>query len=249
MNLMNCLIGRNEFGVYCVPKAAAHRPASRAVLAGKVYEPDTIAFLRGNAAGGDIIHAGTFFGDFLPALASVANHVWAFEPNPANHECALETINRNNLENVSLVHAAVSDEGGEVRLKVKGSFGRDLGGASHLVASSDTRATAVPAVRIDDTVPDSARVTVLHFDVEGHETPALTGAMETIRRCRPIIVLETDVSGDLKAALTALGYRRRGHVGVNTIRAVARPSVKPRKPSFLQRVERKMQPTVRRLLG
>jgi FkbM family methyltransferase len=142
-----------------------------------------------------------------------------------------ETIKRNNLENVSLVHAAVSDESGEVRLKVKGSFGRDLGGASHLVASSDVRATAVPAVRIDDAVPGSAQVTVLHLDVEGHEPLALTGAMETIRRCRPIIVLETDVSGDLKAALKALGYRRRGHVGVNTIRAVAPPAVKPKKPS------------------
>lgn len=245
MEPMDCLTGRNEFGVYCVPRAAAHRPASRAVLAGKVYEPDTIAFLRGNAAGGDIIHAGTFFGDFLPALASVANHVWAFEPNPANHECARETVKRNTLENVSLVHAAVSDASGEVRLKVKGSFGRELGGASHLVASSDLRATAVPAVRIDDAVPGSAQVTVLHLDVEGHESLALTGAMETIRRCRPIIVLETDVSGDLKAALKALGYRRRGHVGVNTIRAVAPPAVKPKTPSVLQRVERR----IRRLLG
>lgn len=238
-------MGRNEFGVYCVPSAAAHRPASRAVLAGKVYEPDTIAFLRGNAAGGDIIHAGTFFGDFLPALASVANHVWAFEPNPANHDCARETIKRNKLENVSLVHAALSDASGNVRLRTKSRLGRELGGASHLVPNSDLRATAVPAIRIDDAVPGSARVTVLHLDVEGHETPALKGAMETIRRCRPIIVLETDVSGDLKAALKTLGYRRRGHVGVNTIRAVAPPAVKPKTPSVLQRVERR----IRRLLG
>lgn len=245
MSPTDCLTGRNEFGIYCIPRAAAHRPASRAVLAGRVYEPDTIAFLRGNAAGGDIIHAGTFFGDFLPALASVANHVWAFEPNPANHECARETIKRNSLENVSLLHAALSDAGGDVRLKVKGTFGRDLGGASRLVASSDVRAISVPAVRIDDAVPGSAQVTVLHLDVEGHETLALTGAMETIRRCRPIIVLETDVSGDLKSALKALGYRRRGHVGVNTIRSVTPPSVKPTRPSVLHLVERK----IRRLMG
>jgi hypothetical protein len=61
-------IARNYHGQYCVPLASRHSPAARMVLAGDIREAATIDVLRA-AAPGDIVHAGAYFGDFLPALA------------------------------------------------------------------------------------------------------------------------------------------------------------------------------------
>ena len=36
----------NEYGRYCVPEGLEDRPAARAVIAGRAYEPDTLRFMR-----------------------------------------------------------------------------------------------------------------------------------------------------------------------------------------------------------
>ena len=60
----------NAYGRYCVPQGLETRPAVKAVRAGGIYEPQTMAFMRAHAGGGDIVHAGTFFGDVLPGVAA-----------------------------------------------------------------------------------------------------------------------------------------------------------------------------------
>ena len=67
---VECILCQNDFGSYCVPKSSQHRPAPQKVLRGQVWENDTIEFMRNHAYNRDIIHAGMFFGDFLPGLAS-----------------------------------------------------------------------------------------------------------------------------------------------------------------------------------
>ncbi|TLZ00439.1 MAG: FkbM family methyltransferase [Gammaproteobacteria bacterium] len=54
----------------------------------------------------------------------------------------------------------------------------------------------------------TSEIGIIHLDVEGYETPALEGALETIRRCRPIIIVETKPADAwLKANLAPLGYK------------------------------------------
>jgi hypothetical protein len=66
-------------------------------------------------------------------------------------------------------------------------------------------------------------VSILQLDVEGHEKEALAGALKTIRRCLPIIILETlPESILLRSAWFAenvlgLGYRPFGTVHGNVI--------------------------------
>ena len=75
-------IAENRYGSYSVPEGLDHRPAVRLVKAGDVYEPDTIAFMRDHAGAGDVIHAGTFFGDFLPGLSAAmakGAKIWAYQ--------------------------------------------------------------------------------------------------------------------------------------------------------------------------
>ena len=132
---LDCLIGRNEYGAYCVPRSSRHRPAAQAILQRSVFEPDTLSLMRSTP--GDVIHAGTFFGDFLPALASRDAIVWAFEPNRESYRCACITAALNDLQNVRLTHAALSDAPGEATLATSDRRGVSYGGGSHLVAGGN----------------------------------------------------------------------------------------------------------------
>jgi FkbM family methyltransferase len=189
---LDCVFARNEYGAYCVPRSSRHRPAAKAVMRCRVWEPDTLGLIR--SAPGDVVHAGTFFGDFLPALASARDGiVWAFEPNRENYRCAHITAELNALENVTLTHAALSDTPGEAVLATSDRHGRPSGGGSRLISGApDGRShETVPVVTIDEAVPSDRQVGVLQLDVEGYEQQALLGAMLTIKRCRPLLILES----------------------------------------------------------
>jgi FkbM family methyltransferase len=215
---LDCVLARNEYGAYCVPRSAHHRPAAQAVLQARVYERDTIALMRSTP--GDVIHAGTFFGDFLPALAAREDTVWAFEPNLESYRCASITTALNDLQNVRLTHAALSDAPGEATLAVSNRSGVSFGGGSHLVADSGDGFgyETVPLATIDEAVPENRIVGVLELDVEGHEQQALLGAMATIRRCRPLLILET-LPPEAWLAQHLPGYRVTRSVNGNKVLA------------------------------
>jgi FkbM family methyltransferase len=179
----DCCIAHNEYGGYCVPLASLHRTAAQAVLKGHVYEPKTISFLIESIRdGGDVIHAGTYFGDFLPALA---NHcadgakVWAFEPNPISYRCANATISINMVDNVELSNSGLADVNEDAALATRDHDGKGLGGKSAFVSSRDENGHTVmcPLVRIDDIVPNKRKVAAIHLDVEGFEKKALQGGL------------------------------------------------------------------------
>ena len=188
-------VAANRYGRYCVPDPSSWRPASQCVLQGAVWEEKTIEFVRNHAGLGDIIHAGAFFGDFLPALSQALAPgctLWAFEPNPDNYSAASETCRLNALDNVILHNAALGSKKGVATMKVR-EGGRAIGGMSAIVekmtAPFDDH-ISVPVERIDDVV-SNRHISIIHLDIEGYEEPALEGALQTICQCRPIIILET----------------------------------------------------------
>lgn len=223
--VLRCVVAYNRHGGYCVPRRAMHRPCAQAILRGEEFEPETVEVLRRHASAGDVVHAGTFFGDMLPATAracTTGGRVWAFEPNRESHRCASVTMAINGLDNVTLTNAALGATTGEALLRVADASGTPLGGRSELVAALDARSAEhgypVPVVRIDDVVPDDRRVTLIHLDVERSEPQALAGALRTIRRCLPALVLETVPDPAwLAEHLAPLGYRTAGRIGPNTL--------------------------------
>ena len=220
-------VAANRYGRYCVPESSSWRPASRCALQGAVWEEKTIEFIRKHAGGGDVIHAGAFFGDFLPAVSQALAPgcmLWAFEPNPENYSATCETCRLNALANVILHNAALGSETGVATMKVR-EGGRALGGMSAIVEKMTAPIDdhiSVPVERIDDIVSDRY-IGIVHLDVEGYEEPALEGAMQTISRCRPIIILETVPAEWCRARLAPLGYRNRGTVHENTVFSVTVP--------------------------
>ena len=200
------MVAYNLYGGYFIPVSSQHRPAAQKVLQGEVYEPDTIKFITANCGVGDIIHAGTYFGDFLPALSSAVGDtckVWAFEPNTENFRCAQITLLINDIKNVSLINAALGDSPSTAKMIIESNQGIALGGGSRLLREDEKGKTInVDVVTIDDVIPADRNISILHLDVEGFEKEVLQGALKTINRCLPMILME-----DNNNIITSLWFR------------------------------------------
>ena len=208
------VIAENAHGFYCVPRAAAHRPAALKIINGEVWEPETIDFVVRHCVDRSVVHAGAFFGDFLPAVsrALVADAVlYAAEPNPENHASSLWTVRINGLRNVKLFRGALGRSASTADIIVKDEAGQSLGGWCSVRAPTAQIAPerlVTAQVQSIDHLCRTSEIGIIHLDVEGYETPALEGALETIRRCRPIIIVETKpVDAWLNANLAPLGYK------------------------------------------
>lgn len=223
---MKCMLAANEHGTYCMPLEMLHRPAPQRILKGEVWEAETLDRIRRHAAltpDRDIVDAGAYFGDFLPALSRCLTpgaKVWTVEPNADSFACARWTIEINGLANIELRNVALGDRPHAARMQVRDA-GTELGGASTIVGDASDLATEdlqdIQVVTLDSLIAGRP-VSVIHFDVEDYTAPALAGAMTTIETHRPLIIVEHDLAdGEVKRALLALGYVRTGAVDKNSV--------------------------------
>ncbi len=225
-----CLVASNRFGRYCVPRNSSHRPAAKRILNGMVHEPRTLRFIRDNLGKGDVVHAGTYFGDFIPGIAkkmSAGQLLWAFEPVPENFSCARETVRLNALENVRLFNAGLGKEKAVLPMITIDKEGNTLGGGSRIARKSHAGDVTVDIVPIDAVVPTDRQVGIIQLDVEGQELPALQGAWRTIQRSWPLLILEVWRKNQFledrwfQENILASGYEVVGKVHENTV--LARP--------------------------
>lgn len=179
------MIAKNEYGLYSIPKEVEYTYTSQFIIEGGVHENTTIDYIK--SVGGNIIHAGSGFGDFLPALKN-CDKVWSFEPNTLMYQSSLETISLNKLDNVEIFPYAIGDCDGIGVLKHIDEKGLEMGPRSEM--SND--GLEVKLVKLDSVIPKDCKISLIHLDLEGYEFQALNGAKEIIERDRPIIVLEID---------------------------------------------------------
>lgn len=229
LSTLQCSIAYNLYGGYCVPKSSSHRPAAQTILSYNVWEPKTIEFMTSNNCDGDIVHAGAYFGDFLPALSASCSpelKIWAFEPNPENYRCAKITLEINNISNVVLTNAGLGSKKETLSMKTADKDGLSLGGASHILDNEldeDSGIESIQIVSVDDMVGFKRAVSIIQLDVEGHEQEALIGALKTIRRCLPIIILEVWPGSTLLSSswfyenILSLGYQKVCDIHDNSV--------------------------------
>jgi FkbM family methyltransferase len=134
-----------------------------------------------------VVDGGAFIGDHTVAYARAvgeAGRVFAFEPNPTAFECL--RFNTGLLKNVTCFNYGLSDVFAEIRL-----HGSENAGATY--AEYDDADPDTDVARIDRFVIGlDDRVDLIKLDIEGFEVRALKGAAETIRRCRPYLVVEVN---------------------------------------------------------
>jgi FkbM family methyltransferase len=143
----------------------------------EVLEPDS-----------DCLDVGAHAGSVLSEMVRIApaGHHLAWEPLP---EFAARL--REAHPGVEIRQAALSDHAGEH------DFARVVSdpGWSGFVARPTPGGGRVETItvrteRLDDALPDGARPAFVKIDVEGAEEQVLRGALETLRRHRPVIAFE-----------------------------------------------------------
>jgi FkbM family methyltransferase len=226
---LDYFVAANEYGFYCVPRAYAKREVPTLLANGKVYEPDTLNFMRRMVGDGDIISGGAFVGDFFPALSEVLSPralLHSFEPNPLSFMAASKTIALNRLNNIRLHAVAVGDKPGTLPLLVsRSAAGEAMAARTKIIERPRDGATIEVEVRkLDDLIAAKRRVALLQLDIEGFEGPALLGCKRIIARNAPVILLEAEGPYKQRAYLKTLqklfprlGYRRAGVIERNCI--------------------------------
>lgn len=193
-----------ETAKYFIPQYARHRPACQAFLNNRYYEPQTHRLIRFllKSYPGNVVHAGTFFGDMLPSFSrscGSAGRVYAFEPLLENYILARLSVDANKLGNVALFNSALGDKVAPCLMgRVRDN--EHSGGASHVSSTGDVSSTVVT---IDSLGLD--QLSVLQLDVEGEELSALKGAVRTINAARPVILVE-DNKRNCGPLMTDLNY-------------------------------------------
>ncbi len=123
----------------------------------------TLAFLCANYAKADIVHAGSYFGDFLPALSRAVApdaRIWAFKPSRENFSCAEITLKLNGIQNVALSHAALGAAAGSAQLCARKAERRASRDGSAIAADKlpGFRYEEVEVVTVDEAVPSGRSV-------------------------------------------------------------------------------------------
>ncbi len=158
---------------------------------GRSWEPKISELLtKHGKKGTTAVDMGAYLGTHTMALVDVVGSkgkVVTFEPQPWAFDCIKKTLKKNNIKNVKVINAGVSDKKGKIR------FCSDASGSSSVCQErrpSDKwkEVYDIPIITLDSL--KLKNVSVMKIDVEGHELNALKGSRKTIQSSRPIMLLE-----------------------------------------------------------
>jgi FkbM family methyltransferase len=142
----------------------------------------------------DIGAAEGFYTLVAARMVGERGRVLAFEPSPRERARLQRNITINELSNVTIFDCALANEEGNARFLVAEAEHNGLNtlGAFAYDGIACAESLVVPVRRLDDVVTSYAvqRMDMVKIDVEGAELRVLKGAMETLRRFRPIILME-----------------------------------------------------------
>jgi len=130
-----------------------------------------------------VIDIGAHVGLWSMNFVRDFNHVEAFEPCLEHRECFVKNLL--NAPNVVMHHAACGEEEGIVHMRTNPTSSGDTWPET---PEENPEGEPAPVVRID--ACDIKQVDLIKADCEGYELFALQGAEETIRECKPTIIVE-----------------------------------------------------------
>lgn len=157
------------------------------------FEPHVTAVLRDRCRlGFQAIDVGANVGYHTLRLASLVGptgSVLAVEANPDNCLLLQAAVEENKLTNVTLLPVGLAqDRGWSYFTTHVGTNGGLLNESSRSVVRD--AGTIVPLLRLDEVVGIDQNVDLVKVDVEGAEGLVIAGGVETIARCRPVVVSE-----------------------------------------------------------
>ena len=181
----------DESRTFEITGSADDRSVIRSIAeGGGHYAPDVVQLLR-RIVEPDwvLLDIGANVGALALVVASFVpqGRVHAFEPMPENFGYLTRNIAANEVANVAAHQIALSDATGETAM----SFDPDFGAGAHVSTRvAEGEQSTVRTMRLDDWAGGFSRLDLVKLDVEGHELPALRGAVRTLGRFRPHLLVE-----------------------------------------------------------
>lgn len=133
------------------------------------------------------IQAGGHIGMWPLWLAQRFDNVFTFEPNLENFTCLVRNITAAGSginAKVCAHHGALNDRGGLIKMRVStNAGGHSVESENGKDLEGDTASYMIDDFNLGD-------VDFIMLDIEGHELPALRGAIRTIMTSRPMIQVE-----------------------------------------------------------
>lgn len=149
-----------------------------------------------------VVQAGGNCGLYPYMYSKYFERVFTFEPDPMNFHCLAANCISNK---VIKFNSAVGEKSEFLKIGIVDSLNVGM----HRVGAGDVVVYSVP---ID--ILNLQHLALLHLDVEGFEYQAINGAVETIKRCRPVVVLElTALEQELRTMMKELNYIEVAHFG------------------------------------
>jgi FkbM family methyltransferase len=165
-----------------------------------------------------VIDGGAHVGMWTRTFAGLFDRVIAFEPAPDTFACLKYNVDAANVE---FRNQALGAKPGKVHMTLKGFEGTKRernSGARYVAAGGEIQRVTVDSLELQD-------LDLLKMDIEGSEVEALQGAVNTLLRCRPVVLFESKNEWVRRGypenapheILSALGAVKFENVGIDEI--------------------------------
>jgi len=145
---------------------------------------------------GDIIFdVGTNIGETLLNFAKLTGekgYVYGFEPDEENYRNVQKNISLNNFKNIHVFNNAVSDKKETVKLSVVEPHNRGMNRILEPGSDEGYQYSIIEAITLDDLVAENKieRIDLVKIDIEGYEMHALKGALQMLKKFKPVLFVE-----------------------------------------------------------
>jgi len=125
-----------------------------------------------------------------------------FEPHPALCSLLRETIGLNGFSDMKVEQLAIGDAPGKISINLYEGTVNVIDLPEHRKGVAEVEQMTIDAyVEASGKCPD-----LIKIDVDGYELNVLRGMQETVRKYKPVIVIETNDSPELMEYIRYLGY-------------------------------------------
>lgn len=141
------------------------------------------------------MEVGSHIGTLTVMLSKLTKKVYAFEPVKDSYDLLIKNLTLNNCNNVETFEAAVGNEVGITNIEWVGdnNSGATVLKGGDVVINDELKTPSMPNSNVKLVTIDSLNINELDYlkvDVEGFEENVIDGALKTIKKCQPLIIIE-----------------------------------------------------------
>ena len=173
-----------------------------------------------------------------------ANLVYSYEPTAISYKCLSKSKDINGLANLKIFRLGVGEKSGRVEIHsaTKETYNKGLASIETNFDLDDTFIKeTIDITTLDDHIKENKRITLIKIDVQGYEPKVLEGAINLIKKDRPVIIYEhfegyysdpLKLRNKLEGLFSSLGYELyliRSESGFRPHRFLEKVNLKSRK--------------------